>query len=190
MQEMRVGSLDLEEPLGKEMATHSSILAWSIPGTEEPDGLPSVGSHRVRHDWSALAAAAAAEIISYSVAQLFLIPWTVTPQASLSFTISWSLLKLTSIELVMLCWVHPIGSPLNTFAFYLDISLHYHIFCPSLILPKIPSKDQVNWSPSSPAPIRCLVISLPSLFPHSLVIDLLPSGMLRSYHLSINSLSF
>ena len=101
MQEMRVGSLDLEEPLGKETATHSTILAWSIPGTEELDGLPSVGSHRVRHDWSALAAAAAAEIISYSVAQLFLIPWTVTPQASLSFTISWSLLKLTSIESVI-----------------------------------------------------------------------------------------
>ena len=50
MQEMRVGSLDLEEPLGKETATHSTILAWSIPGTEELDGLPSVGSHRVRHD--------------------------------------------------------------------------------------------------------------------------------------------
>ena len=40
------------------MATHSSVLAWRIPGTVEPDGLPSVGSHRVRHDWSNLAAAA------------------------------------------------------------------------------------------------------------------------------------
>ena len=36
--------------LEKEMATHSSILAWRIPGTEEPSGLPSVGSHRVGHD--------------------------------------------------------------------------------------------------------------------------------------------
>ena len=43
----------------KEMATHSSILAWRIPGTEEPGGLPSMGSHRVKHDWSNLAAAAA-----------------------------------------------------------------------------------------------------------------------------------
>ena len=42
------------------MATHSSILAWRIPGTEEPGGLPSMGSHRVGHDWSDLAAAAAA----------------------------------------------------------------------------------------------------------------------------------
>ena len=44
----------------KEMATHSSILAWRIPGTEEPGGLPSMGSHRVRHNWRDLAAAAAA----------------------------------------------------------------------------------------------------------------------------------
>ena len=45
--------------LEKEMATHSSVLAWRIPRTGEPGGLPSVGSHRVRHDWSDLAAAAA-----------------------------------------------------------------------------------------------------------------------------------
>ena len=44
----------------KEMATHSGILAWRIPGTEETGGLPCIGSHRVRHDWSDLAAAAAA----------------------------------------------------------------------------------------------------------------------------------
>ena len=41
------------------MATHSSVLAWRIPGTEEPSGLPSMVSHRVGHDWSNLAAAAA-----------------------------------------------------------------------------------------------------------------------------------
>ena len=45
--------------LEKEMATHSSVLAWRIPGTGEPDGLPSMGSHRVGYDWSSLAAAAA-----------------------------------------------------------------------------------------------------------------------------------
>ena len=42
------------------MATHSSVLAWRIPGTEGPSGLPSMGSHRVGHGWSDLAAAAAA----------------------------------------------------------------------------------------------------------------------------------
>ena len=40
------------------MATHSSVLAWKIPGMGEPGGLPSMGSHRVGHDWSDLAAAA------------------------------------------------------------------------------------------------------------------------------------
>ena len=45
--------------LKKEMATHSSVLAWRIPGTAEPDGLPSMGSHRARHDRGDLAAAVA-----------------------------------------------------------------------------------------------------------------------------------
>ena len=45
--------------LEKEMAAHSSVLAWRILGTGEPGGLPSMGSHRVGHDWSDLAAAAA-----------------------------------------------------------------------------------------------------------------------------------
>ena len=53
-----LGSLPLGSVLEKEMATHSSILAWRIPGTGEPGGLPSMGSHRVGHDWSDLAAAA------------------------------------------------------------------------------------------------------------------------------------
>ena len=48
--------------LEKEMETHSSVLAWRIPGTVEPGGLPSMGSHRVGHDWSDLAAAAAAAV--------------------------------------------------------------------------------------------------------------------------------
>ena len=45
--------------LEKEMATHPSVLAWRIPGTEEPGGLLSMGSHRVGHNWCDLAAAAA-----------------------------------------------------------------------------------------------------------------------------------
>jgi len=50
--------------LEKEMASHSSVLAWRIPGTGEPGGLPSMGSHRVGHNWSDLAAAAASTFIS------------------------------------------------------------------------------------------------------------------------------
>ena len=49
-QEMQVQSLDQEDPLEEEMTTHSSIFAWKIPWTEEPDGLQSMGSQRVKHD--------------------------------------------------------------------------------------------------------------------------------------------
>ena len=47
---MQVQSLGWDDPLEEEMATHSSILAWRIPWTEEPGGLPSIGSQRVGHD--------------------------------------------------------------------------------------------------------------------------------------------
>ena len=50
MQETQVQSLGWEDPLERGMATHSSILAWRIPGTEEPGGLQSMGSQKVRHD--------------------------------------------------------------------------------------------------------------------------------------------
>ena len=50
MQETWVRSLGREDPLEKEMATHSSILAWKIPWMEEPDGLQSTGSQRVGYD--------------------------------------------------------------------------------------------------------------------------------------------
>ena len=93
--------------LEKEMATHSSVLAWRIPGTGEPGGLPSMGSHRVGHDSSDLAAAAAAEgclvhcevfrasltapsdaecvcAQLLSCVHLFATPWTITLRASLS----------------------------------------------------------------------------------------------------------
>ena len=54
----------------KEMATHSSVLAWRIPGTGKPGGSPSMGSHRVGHDCSDLAAAAAAAAAPYQIYDL------------------------------------------------------------------------------------------------------------------------
>ena len=57
MRETWVQSLGQEDPLEKEMATHSSTLAWKIPWTEKPGRLQSMGSQRVGHDWSDLAAA-------------------------------------------------------------------------------------------------------------------------------------
>ena len=50
MQETQIPPLGLEDPLEKEMATHSSILAWKVPWTEEPGRLQSMGLQRVRHD--------------------------------------------------------------------------------------------------------------------------------------------
>ena len=52
MQETRVRSLSQEEPLEKDMATHSRTLAWRIPWTDEPGGLQSMGLQRVGHDWA------------------------------------------------------------------------------------------------------------------------------------------
>ena len=52
------------------MATHSSVLAWRIPRTGEPGGLPSLGSHRVGHNWRDLAASAAAAAWAFLVAQM------------------------------------------------------------------------------------------------------------------------
>ena len=60
LQSMRWLESDTFHALEKEMATHSSVLAWRIPGTGKPGGLPSLRSHRVGHDWSDFAAAAAA----------------------------------------------------------------------------------------------------------------------------------
>ena len=63
--------------LEKEMATHSSVLAWRIPGMGEPGGLPSMGSHTVGHDWSNLAAAAAAAAAVYMFHSLLIGLFTV-----------------------------------------------------------------------------------------------------------------
>ena len=52
VQEMWVWSLGLKDPQKEGMATHSSILAWRIPWTEEPGGLQSMGLQRVGHDWA------------------------------------------------------------------------------------------------------------------------------------------
>ena len=64
VQETWVRSLDLEDPLEKEMTTHSSILAWRIPWTKEPDGLQFMGSQRVGHDWATFTFSGEHELLS------------------------------------------------------------------------------------------------------------------------------
>ena len=68
MQETWVQSLGWDDPLEERVATHSGILAWRIPGTGKPGGLLSMGSHRVGHNWSDSAAAAAATQVNHEVA--------------------------------------------------------------------------------------------------------------------------
>ena len=118
MRETRLRSLGREDPLEKEMATHSSTLAWKILWIEEPGGLQTLGLQRVGHNWASLLhwpttidshyillrweiPAQFSSVQSLSRVQLFVTLRTAARQASLSITNSWSLLKLVSIESVM-----------------------------------------------------------------------------------------
>ena len=123
------------------MATHSSVLAWRIPWTEKPGRLQSMGSHRVRHDWSDLAAylnyyfhyckyctldvgESFSSVQSLSHVHLFVTPWIAARQASLSITNSRSSPRLTSIESVM-------------------PSSHLILCRPLLLLPSIPPSIRI-----------------------------------------------
>ena len=90
--------------LEKEMATHSSVLAWRIPGTGKPGGLPSMGSHRVGHDWSDLAAAAVAAAQSRCL-------WAFPSNNCFSLGLSWIASKSQALrpELIL-----PAKSRVNT----------------------------------------------------------------------------
>ena len=115
-QEIRIWFPGQEDSLEKEVATHSSILAWEIPWTEEPGRLQSMGLQRVRHDFSS--------VQSLSWVRLFATPWIAACQASLSITNSQSSLRLMSIESVM-------------------PSSHLILCRPLLLLPPIPPRIRV-----------------------------------------------
>ena len=77
------------------MATHSSVLAWRIPGTGEPGGLPSMGSHRVGHDWSDLAA------VCSMVNRVIAINWVPDLKTILYKKPSWSVRHCISAYVMM-----------------------------------------------------------------------------------------
>ena len=97
--------------LEKKMATHSSILAWRIPGTGEPVGLPSMGSHRVGHDWSDLAAAADLSLEQPPVTNWICLNEGASQEGAVTVSISTSLIVFslqTASEVLKSQWIyHP-----------------------------------------------------------------------------------
>ena len=85
------------------MATHSSVPAWRIPGTGEPGGLPSMGSHRVEHDWSDLAAAAHTNKVMLKILQARLQQYVnrELPNVQVSFRQG----RGPRYQIVNICWI-------------------------------------------------------------------------------------
>ena len=100
IRETRVRSLGWEDPLEKEMATHSSSPAWRIPGMEEPGRLQSMGSQRVGHDW---------EIALHFTSMKIMATSSKTPYA-----ISRSAAPRTPAPAAVYCWPYLHRRPLNT----------------------------------------------------------------------------
>ena len=106
MQETRVWSLGQEDPLEKEMVTHSSTLAWRIPWTEKPGGLQSTGSQSVGHDW-----ATSLSLSLLGFFKLFSSPFVLSNVAVLSSTYcflyiypTWDLYSFLKKRLDVLIW--------------------------------------------------------------------------------------
>ena len=131
-----------------QMETHSSVLAWRIPGTGEPGGLLSMGSHRVGHNWSDLAAVAAAATMPYFVFLYglhfkiyFFLLWVLLPQLSCHFhlhdciflsllfqpvcLLPWSESLIGSISLAIFCFFKKLIQPHS--AFWLENLIYLHL---------------------------------------------------------------
>ena len=120
--------------LEKEMATHSSVLAWRIPGTGEPGGLPSMGSHRVGHDWSDLAAAAAAaEARGNNEYQCWKSKYVyICIFGDISYSVQYNRVWFSDLELSLI--ILKIGwqckmQRLKIFQDAKDTTIHYEIYC-------------------------------------------------------------
>ena len=107
--------------LEKEMATHSSVLAWRIPGTGEPGGLPFMGLYRVGHDWSDLAVAAATASIC-----IYIYPYIFLRGANKYFfditMVIYTLLKVTEIVTFWLHDLHICNHCLNKWKKYFKLT--------------------------------------------------------------------
>ena len=138
------------------MATHSSILAWRIPGTEEPSGLPSMPSHRVAHDWSNLAAAA--ELVDSSTSPCYFRfrneKWDVCKRGAVLLCNSWSppvpsVQSLSRVGLFATPWIAASQASLSITNSWSSLrftsiesvmpSSHLILCHPLLLLPPVPS---------------------------------------------------
>ena len=150
--------------LEKEMATHSSTLAWRISGTAEPGGLPSMGSHRVRHDWSDLAAAAAVPLSPHSPPHSSALPtW---PCRRLSWN-PWSkgFLSSSLMDTLLIPPSHFFNSPSHypfITAFYYYSLFFYHSILNCLNLSHVPNSSYLLFSTNLPktAPLRFFLFIL------------------------------
>ena len=109
------------------MATHSSVLAWRIPGMGEPGGLPSIGSHRVGHDWSDLAAPMLHMIVSQD-------PQTV-PGRSVLGTYDHGIPVFSSLNLAKLKCIHQNSSSVRIFSCFKHPSAGKHLDPQNLNIP-------------------------------------------------------
>ena len=107
MQETWIWCLRQEDPLEKAIATHSSILVWRIPWTEEPDGLLSMGSHRVRHNWATNTFTCKVFNCCCSVAQLCLTLSNPMDCSTPGFPVLHHLPELASNSCPLSQWCHP-----------------------------------------------------------------------------------
>ena len=93
------------------MATHSSVLAWRIPGTGDPGGLPSMGSHRVGHDWSDLAAAAVGS-------EMYFHNFCDSYRSFAHWKIIWHVLEsFCTLQMMIFCFTHTLKENLTKFIY-------------------------------------------------------------------------
>ena len=143
--------------LEKAMATHSSVLAWRIPGTGEPGGLPSIGSHTVGHDWSDLAAA------GINGFEKTLICWDMTRKHSCVLRIVTLVFKRSELQ----------GRRVDRFGWSQGLCMYVHtpVWPPTHCHPRAEGThragreccDQLNPVPQALKPYSCLDL-LPELF--------------------------
>ena len=142
-------SLDWEDPLEEGMATHSSVLAWRIPWTEEPGGLQSTGSHRFGHDWSDLARSTLHSLRPYNCS-------VVEPSSTWDSYCSYAMLCYAKSLQSCPTLCDPIdgsppGSPVPGIV---PIHLQIPTTCPSPMLCKIPTIPNI-FGPNQPEFISC-----------------------------------